>query len=828
MTQEVQPSQVPARPMEVEYNASFIHGNGVDVTQYEKGNPVLPGKHTVVAIVNGENRGRHDIEFVVPAGEQSARPCFIPEEIDSLGILIDGFNKSGAGAENNATCVPLESLIPEAVVVYNSADFELNITVPQANLAVLPRGFIDPKRWESGETAAFVDYNATIYDSSLGADKHRYSSNIGLMLGANAGEWRLRKRLNSSWVKGDGSHTQNLLGYVERDITVMRSRLTVGDTVTAGELFDSYGLRGAQLKSDDRMLPEGLRNYSPIIQGIAETNAKITITQHGQKVYETVVPAGPFQLDDIGAMGYGGDLEMTITEADGRQRVQTIPFSAPPMLLHKGISYFMASLGELHDATIKARSKILQGAYYYGIGNNYTVYAGMQIAEKYQSVAIGNSINTPLGGFSVDLTHSQNKLAADKRISGNSVSVGYTKYLTQTDTNLALAAYRYSSEGFYTFRDANIAHYDASHSNEIVDYRTKQRFTATMSQQLWASSSLILTASLYNYWNKRGAGKQYSVSFNKAQRYFTWSLSAARSSIANGKYNNSITLGVNVPIGSLLTSKPLFSSVYSSVSHDSQGFDSFQLSANGSRGEQSELTYGIGTSASGVHGSGGRESISANMHYRSSVGQFGMTASANNTASRQLSASANGSLVAHQGGLTAGPQLGEYPFAIIHAEGAGGAKVINGYGTHIDRNGYAIMPSLTPYRENTVALDTKGLPGDVDVLENQKVVVPRLGAALAVNMDTMVGKPIIIIARDQNGEFLPIGTTLVDDKNMTQSVIGQGGMAFIRGWDPLTQSFFAVFNAGKTRCRLVDSRTHASLVSAESGGIEQREMTCIY
>ena len=78
-----------------------------------------------------------------------------------------------ASAENQDkgdVCHPLEQHIPQAKVVYNDGDFELNITVPQANTIALPRGYIDPKRWETGETAGFVDYNANLYDASSDAN----------------------------------------------------------------------------------------------------------------------------------------------------------------------------------------------------------------------------------------------------------------------------------------------------------------------------------------------------------------------------------------------------------------------------------------------------------------------------------------------------------------------------------------------------------------------------------------------------------------------------------------------------------------------------------
>lgn len=156
----------------------------------------------------------------------------------------------------------------------------------------------------------------------------------------------------------------------------LKSELTLGDATTSGLIFDSLTIRGIQLQSEYRMLPDGLRNYTPVINGIAETNARVRITQRGQTVYETMVPAGPFTINDVGAMGYGGDLEMTITEADGRVRTQIIPFSAPPMLLHKGVSNFGITAGKLKDDTLRERPKVIQGIYQYGLGSMYTLYAG--------------------------------------------------------------------------------------------------------------------------------------------------------------------------------------------------------------------------------------------------------------------------------------------------------------------------------------------------------------------------------------------------------------------------------------------------------------------
>lgn len=151
--------------------------------------------------------------------------------------------------------------------------------------------------------------------------------------------------------------------------------------------------------------------------------------------------------------------------------------------------------------------------------------------------------------------------------------------------------------------------------------------------------------------------------------------------------------------------------------------------------------------------------------------------------------------------------------------------MFNGRGAKIDSNGYALVPSLTPYRENTIAIDYNDLPETVDILENHKVVVPRMGAMIPVKMKTMTGNPMMLIVRDENKEFLPIGTDLLDADGVSQSIVGQGGMAFIRGWDPVSQLLTATLNGGKDKCVIKpDAKIDTATKTAQ---IIQLEVICL-
>lgn len=811
----------------VNFNQSFIHGEKFDISRYTEGNPVPPGTYDVTIIVNGQNHGQHGIRFEQYAAEKNARPCLLLNQLEEAGIRLE--RPITDKQLEDTRCYRFDELIPKSQVNYNPADFELTLEVPQINLIPQPRGYIDPSRWDAGSTVGFLDYSSNFYslfqNANNGGDGDSWQGNLGLLTGLNFAGWRLRKRINSDWTNDKSLRTQNLAGYAQTDITPLESQMTLGDSNTSGDLFDSYNIRGAQLESDERMLPESLRNYTPVVRGIADTNARVKITQRGQTIYETVVPPGAFEITDIGAMGYGGDLEMTIIEADGRQRIQNIPFSAPPMLLHQSVSRFAISAGKLKDDAVHDEPTIFQSVYHYGLTSNYTVYTGFQISGHYYSMAVGHAVNTPIGGISMDITHAKSDLADSKESSGNSFKIGLTKYVSPTDTNLTLAAYRYSSKGFYSFREASIARSGDDEDYNASDYRTRQRLTANISQSLWSGSFINFSASIYRYWNNREASKQYSVSWTQAQRYFSWTLSAMRTRDEDDNYDDTYMVTINVPLGRGANEKPLFNSLYSTVSNTDSGDSLWQLNATGTQGQQNEINYGIGTTINKNDDTPSEEQLRGNISYDSPVGQFAATASMNNRSARQLSATANGSLVAHKGGITAGPSIGDYPFAVIGVPGGEGAKVFNGHGAKVDGAGYAIVPSLTPYQENIVSIDYSGLPDTVDVLENQKTVVPRMGSAITVDMKTLVGRPMILIVKDAAGQFLPIGAQIVDDKNVSQSIIGQGGMAFVRGWDPEKQNLYTEWDKNKCLVRTTGTKQYAH--DLPEGKIVQMEVTCI-
>ena len=91
--------------------------------------------------------------------------------------------------------------------------------------------------------------------------------------------------------------------YLARDIRGWRSNLLMGESSTGSDVFDGIPFRGVKLSSNEQMLPSQLRGYAPAISGVANSNARVTVRQNGNVVYETYVAPGPFYINDIQQAG---------------------------------------------------------------------------------------------------------------------------------------------------------------------------------------------------------------------------------------------------------------------------------------------------------------------------------------------------------------------------------------------------------------------------------------------------------------------------------------------------------------------------------------------
>ncbi len=119
-------------------------------------------------------------------------------------------------------------------------------------------------------------------------------------------------------------------------------------------------------------------------------NIRISIRQNGYEIYQSTLPPGPFEINDIYPAGSGGDLQVTLQEADGSVQRFNVPWSSVPVLQREGHLKYALSAGEFRSGGHQQDNpRFAEGTLKYGLPAGWTVYGGARIAERYRAFNLG-------------------------------------------------------------------------------------------------------------------------------------------------------------------------------------------------------------------------------------------------------------------------------------------------------------------------------------------------------------------------------------------------------------------------------------------------------
>lgn len=803
----------------VEYDSSFLMGDGaasIDVSRYSDGNPTPVGTYTVKVFVNEKPVASQTIPFI-DVGKKSAEACLTPKNLAQLHIkqpeIVGEKAVLKRGDEESDDCLNLPALIDQSSVEFDMGDQRLDITVPQAWVNKGYEGYVEPSRWESGIPAALLSYNINGYhNTNNGVDND--SMYAAFNTGVNLGAWRFRANGNYNWDKDNGSNFDFQNRYVQRDLPALRSQLIMGESYTTGETFDSVSIRGVRLYSDSRMLPSQLANYAPVIRGVANTNAKVTVTQSGYKIYEATVPPGPFEINDLSPSGYGSDLIVTIEEADGSKRTFSQPFSSVMQMQKPGVGRWDFSAGEVNDDDIHDKPYLAQGTYYYGLNNYLTAYSGIQGTNNhYLAGLIGVGLNTPFGALALDVTHSRTEIPDDKTYQGQSYRLTWNKLIEPTNTSFNVAAYRYSTQDYLGLNDAlqliDDAKYNDDDQRDTMDNyaRMKNQITLSISQPLQDGEtdygSFYLSGSWTDYWATGDSRSDYTLGYGKGFSWGSMSINLQRTWDEDGEKDDSLYINLSIPLANLLGGEDRrsgFTSLSTQMRTDFNGGHNLSMNSRGNN-EDNTLNYSVNTGYTMQKEDKNISDVGGYVSYQSPWGDISASASANNDSNRQYSLSTDGGFILHSGGLTFTNDnfSNSDALVLVKAPGAKGAR-INGGGSTIDRWGYGASNALSAYRENQVSLDIDTLENDVELKSTSTMLVPRDGAVVFASFETDQGRSAIITMTRNDGKTIPFGAEVFEG-NTPIGNMGQGGQAFVRGINDrgeLTVRWFE--NNQPTRC----------------------------
>lgn len=794
------------------FNQEFLGIGGdqptADLSLFAFGNRVTAGTYLVDVTLNERGVGQSEVRFVEQEGKNDAVPCLTRGLLEAWGVNVPVFPALATASDE--ACIDLGSVIPDSAVSYDGGKQRLYVSIPQAALKRSARGAVGPEKWDKGITAGMLDYqlsyghntgsnynnnlsiqqqlqvqqnildgNAALNNNLTGNQIQRETFFAGLRAGFNAGDWRFRNYSTyNSNVAGQG-RWQSINSYVQRDLASIKGQLLVGEGATPGNFFDSVQFRGAQIASDDAMLPDSMQGYAPTIRGVAQTNARVTVRQNGYVVYSTFVAPGAFVLDDLYPTASSGDLEVTITEADGRQTRYIQAFSAVPTLLREGTWRYAATAGKYRNGysdldtsyggsrPALSQPYFAQGTLARGMGNEFSLYGGLTAANMYQAVLAGVGKNLrDFGAVSVDLTSARTTDRNDDSSTGESLRFLYAKSFISSGTNFRVAGYRYSTSGYRTFQEA-VQVQDLSSAAPFNNRRNELRLD--LSQQIADKGSVFVSARQQSYWGTSATDRLVQVGYSGNYKQFGYSVFYNYSTNLNAPSNRQITVMLTIPLGNSRANAQY------SVTHDNNGRVNQQVGLYGSAFDDSRLTYNVMAGDSNQQGANG----SASASYLSPVGRFDLGQS-QGRGYGQTTFGMSGGLLVHGGGATLSQPLGE-TMALVRVPKAQGVGLESQAGVMTDGQGQAVIANLSPYRINRVALRTGDLGDTVEVKNAAMDVVPTRGAVVLAKFETSVGLRLLMTLTGPNGKVLPLGSKIENEAGQEVGIVGPDGQAFVTG-----------------------------------------------
>ncbi|WP_176158161.1 fimbria/pilus outer membrane usher protein [Burkholderia multivorans] len=773
-----------------EFNSSFLSIDGttdVDLSQFSQADFTLPGEYMLEVQVNDLFYGLQPIEFVALDASGAGKPCLRAELVAQFGLkpsLAKDLPRFQGGR-----CVDLAAI--EGVTVrYLKGDGRLRITIPQAALEFTDGTYLPPERWSDGIAGAMLDYRVIANTNRSFGSGGRQTNAVQAYgtIGANWGAWRVRGDYQAQSNVGNTVYADRTFRfsrlYAFRALPSIQSTVTFGDDYLSSDIFDTFALTGASIRSDDRMLPPSLRGYAPLISGVARTNATVTVSQQGRVLYVTRVSPGAFALQNINT-SVQGTLDVAVEEEDGSVQRFQVTTAAVPFLARTGQFRYKAAVGKprrFGGAGITPFFGFGEAAY--GLPFDVTVYGGFIAASGYTSIAlgVGRDFGT-FGAVSADVTHARARLwwnGATRH--GNSYRINYSKHFDGLDADVRFFGYRFSERDYTNF---------AQFSGDPTAYglaNSKQRYSATMSKR-FGDTSAYFSYDQTTYW-ERASEQRVGVTLTRAfsvgtLRNLNVSVSAFRTQSA-GASGNQVSVTATLPIGgrhtvtSNLTTGNGSTSVNAGYLYDDPAGRTYQISAGTTDGR-----------------------ASANASFRQRTSAYQLTAQASTVANGYAAASleVDGSLVATQYGIAAHANGNAGDTRLLVSTDGVRDVPLSGTLTHTDSRGYAVLDGISPYNVYDAAVNVEKLPLEVQVSNPIQPMVLTDGAIGFVQFSAARGSNLYLTLTDAAGKPLPFGASVQDAANGKElGIVGEGGAAYLTQVQP--KSSLVVRAGERTLCTI--------------------------
>lgn len=744
----------------------------IDIKQFSRAGYIMPGTYPLKIQLNKETLPEQRFSFYAPNNDpEVSLVCITQEQVQLLGLTVDSLKKITWWHNNE--CLDLFSL-PGFQARGDLSDSTVYLSIPQAYLEYRTANWDPPSLWDEGISGALFDYNINVRANKPHDNSRNYNLTANGIAGVNLGAWRFRGDWQGSAQRETSSNSKNNHDfqlsrlYAYKALPSIKAKLTLGEDYFNTDLFDSFRFAGVSLRTDILMLPPNLRGYAPEITGVATTNATVIISQQGRIIYQEQVTAGPFRVQNL-SDATTGKLDVRIEEQDGSVQEYKVDTANIPYLTRPGSVRYKLAMGRPTDTEHHVNGDTFaSGEMSWGVTNGWSLLAGSLNSQDYNAFNVGLGRDLlAFGALSFDITHSIANIPNDKKLTGNSYRISYSKRFDDYDSQVQFAGYRFSEHSFMTvtdfltakdsgerqgsnkemyvislnknFRESRITAYSNYSHQTYWDKPESNRYNLMLTKTLdWGSLkniniSLSAYRNKYNETNDDGFYISASMPWGNGTN-FGYSLQATRDETVNRvTYYDKLSDRTNYQVSVGSTNKGGTTSTY--ITHYG---DNNKLTANASYIHNNYTSFGLGAQ-----------------------GGFTMTLKGAD---------------AHRVSNIGGTRL------LIDTNGV--AKIpVSDRGIPIASNsfGKVVVPDLNSYYRSKVKVDLNALPNSAEVTDSIVQATLTEGAIGYRKFNVLSGEKMMLSMRMSDGSVPPFGAQITNLVGKETGIVTDNGYAYVSG-----------------------------------------------
>ena len=529
------------------------------------------------------------------------------------------------------------------------------------------------------------------------------------------------------------------------------SSLRFGDSISGVSAWGgAVRFGGLQWASNYTTRPGFITMPLPGVGGEAALPSTLDVYVDNMLRLQSSLPSGPFHVDDVPVITGQGDIRIVVRDVLGRQQVISQPYYSSPNLLRAGLQEYSFETGFIRDnfglASNDYGRPLVVATDRVGLTDYLTGEVHGEALKEQQTFGVsGSTLLSTLGVLDTSVAGSHSRQGA-----GNLVSLGFQHSARWLSLGVTV---EYASHSFVRL-------------GMLPDQPTPR-----ITSQLFASAgmgrfgSLSISRTREDYYG----GQSLEILSARHSINVGWlgylSFSVVRTSASTS--DTTVALGLTHAIDAR-------TSLSSTTTSDTSG-------ATEELDLQRNLPAGRGMGYRLIADEGALRAVDGTVDLQGDTGTYELEAREQDGATLTQVSAAGG--IALLGGHVFPTRTIDQSFAVVQVGSENGVRIYreNQLVGQTDAQGYALVPGLRAYQDNSIRIEQADIPLDIVVNTVQSQAVPYYRSGVLVSFPVENPHGALLSVNLEDGKPLPVGAVVTLAGVQEEFPTGLNGEVYVTG-----------------------------------------------